>query len=85
MSEKILKVEKVYKSFIQPDKDKLVVLEDLSLQVETGSMIAFTGGSGSGKIWLVVLIHRIRDKFTILAKILQISAPGNVKNTGTKK
>jgi lipoprotein-releasing system ATP-binding protein len=49
----IMEAAELEKSFIQPDKNKLIILQDLCLQVEQGSMVAITGASGSGKSTLL--------------------------------
>jgi lipoprotein-releasing system ATP-binding protein len=52
----ILEVKNVKKSFLQPDKTRLVVLDDLSLEIPRGSIVAVTGVSGSGKSTLLHLM-----------------------------
>jgi lipoprotein-releasing system ATP-binding protein len=49
----IMEAAELEKSFIQPDKNKLIILQDLCLQVEQGSLVAITGASGSGKSTLL--------------------------------
>ena len=49
MEEDILDIERVGKSFILPDKNRLVILQDLSLRVGRGRIVSITGVSGSGK------------------------------------
>lgn len=56
MSRRILEVERISRHFRLPDKSQLTVLQELTLQVDTGSMIAITGASGSGKSTLLHLI-----------------------------
>ncbi len=56
MPQTILSAYHIGKSFRQPDRTRLVVLEDLSLQVEQGTIIAVTGASGSGKSTLLHLL-----------------------------
>lgn len=56
MSPTILSARNIAKSFLQPDKTDLVVLQDLSLDVEESSIIAVTGASGSGKSTLLHLL-----------------------------
>jgi lipoprotein-releasing system ATP-binding protein len=46
----------VAKSFTQPDKNELVILQNLNLKVEQGSLVAITGASGSGKSTLMHLL-----------------------------
>ncbi|MCX6554374.1 MAG: ABC transporter ATP-binding protein [Candidatus Aminicenantes bacterium] len=52
----ILEAAELEKSFIQPDQHKLVILQNLGLQVEQGSLVAITGASGSGKSTLLHLL-----------------------------
>ncbi|MEI6614552.1 MAG: ATP-binding cassette domain-containing protein, partial [Chrysiogenales bacterium] len=52
----ILEAADLEKSFIQPDKNKLAILQNLCLQVEQGSLVAVTGASGSGKSTLLHLL-----------------------------
>jgi lipoprotein-releasing system ATP-binding protein len=52
----LLEALDIEKSFIQPDKERLVILHDLSLRVEQGSTVAVTGASGSGKSTLLHLL-----------------------------
>ncbi len=56
MGNMLLEALGIEKSFIQPDKERLVILHDLSLQVEQGSTVAVTGASGSGKSTLLHLL-----------------------------
>ncbi|MFC2154897.1 ABC transporter ATP-binding protein [Acidobacteriota bacterium] len=56
MPQTILSADHIRKSFLQPDRTRLVVLEDLSLQVKQGTIIAVTGASGSGKSTLLHLL-----------------------------
>jgi lipoprotein-releasing system ATP-binding protein len=49
----IIEAAALEKSFIQPDKNKLIILQELCLQVEQGSLVAITGASGSGKSTLL--------------------------------
>jgi lipoprotein-releasing system ATP-binding protein len=56
MPRTILTAENIGKSFLQPDKSRLAVLQDLSLQVEEGTITAVTGASGSGKSTLLHLL-----------------------------
>jgi lipoprotein-releasing system ATP-binding protein len=51
-----IEVKEIVKSFRQPDKTNLVVLNDLSLQVKRGTIAAVTGASGSGKSTLLHLL-----------------------------
>jgi lipoprotein-releasing system ATP-binding protein len=52
----LLTVSNISKSFLQPDKTRLDVLKNLSLDVERGTIIAITGASGSGKSTLLHLM-----------------------------
>jgi len=53
---RILEAKAITKSFVLPDKKRLVILENLSLQVVSGSIVAITGASGSGKSTLLHLL-----------------------------
>ncbi|MCP5048130.1 MAG: ABC transporter ATP-binding protein [bacterium] len=52
----MLEVKGITKRFYQPDKTQLVVLKELSLEVEKGTILAVTGVSGSGKSTLLHLM-----------------------------
>lgn len=52
----ILDVKNIGKSFFQPDKTRLEVLKNLSLQVKRETIITITGASGSGKSTLLHLM-----------------------------
>jgi len=56
MAALIIEAADIAKRFIQPDKHKLVILQNLCLQVEQGSLVAVTGASGSGKSTLMHLL-----------------------------
>ncbi|UCH98376.1 MAG: ABC transporter ATP-binding protein [Candidatus Aminicenantes bacterium] len=56
MNQVILEVKNITKSFLQPDKTRLVVLNGLSLEVPKGTIVAVTGASGSGKSTLLHLM-----------------------------
>ena len=45
----LLKLEKVSKSFYNPDGTPFTVIDNLDLEIEEGSFNAITGVSGSGK------------------------------------
>lgn len=56
MNSIILEIKNITKSFLQPDKTRLVVLKGLSLEVASGTIVAVTGASGSGKSTLLHLM-----------------------------
>jgi lipoprotein-releasing system ATP-binding protein len=56
MADIILEALDIEKSFTQPDKKKLVILQSLNLRMEQGSVVAITGASGSGKSTLLHLL-----------------------------
>jgi lipoprotein-releasing system ATP-binding protein len=56
MEENILDIERINKGFVLPDKNRLVILQDLSLQVGRGRIVAITGVSGSGKSTFLHLV-----------------------------
>lgn len=56
MSAHFLEIKQITKQFIQPDKSQLVVLNQLSMTLEKGNIIAVTGASGSGKSTLLHLM-----------------------------
>ncbi|RPI70312.1 MAG: ATP-binding cassette domain-containing protein, partial [Desulfobacteraceae bacterium] len=56
MSQPIIAVKNIGKSFKQPDKSLLMVLNDVSLDIPKGTIAAVTGVSGSGKSTLLHLL-----------------------------
>jgi lipoprotein-releasing system ATP-binding protein len=56
MAEVIIEALDVEKGFPQPGRERLVILQGLSLRVEAGSVVAVTGASGSGKSTLLHLL-----------------------------
>lgn len=56
MMDAILEAHEIEKSFIQPNRERLVILQGLSLSLERGSVISVTGASGSGKSTLLHLL-----------------------------
>lgn len=56
MDNVIIEIKNIGKSFRQPDKTRLEVLKNLSLDVQRGTIIAVTGASGSGKSTLLHLM-----------------------------
>ena len=56
MDKYLLKILSLSKSFSQPDKSKLTILDKLSLNVKENTIVAITGASGSGKSTLLHLI-----------------------------
>jgi len=56
MNENLLEISNITKSFKQPDKSKLTILNKLNLEIKKGTITAITGASGSGKSTLLHLI-----------------------------
>ena len=61
MKDIILSVKNLKKSFMQPGRNRLTVLSDLSFDLERGKILAVTGVSGSGKSTLLHLIGSFDD------------------------
>ena len=72
-----LKVKNLSKSFLQPDKTRLVVLQDLFLEVERNTIVAITGVSGSGKSTFLHLVGSLDkpDKREILFNGKNVTTP----------
>ena len=56
MSEAILEALDIEKGFLQPERERLIILQGLCLRVEQGSVVSVTGASGSGKSTLLHLL-----------------------------
>jgi len=56
MTEAILEALDIEKGFPQPGRERLEILQGLSLRVEPGKVICITGASGSGKSTLLHLL-----------------------------
>ncbi len=56
MNHSFLEIKNITKRFCQPDKTQLVVLNQLSMTIKKGTIIAVTGVSGSGKSTLLHLM-----------------------------
>ena len=55
MSKEIIKLSKIFKKFIGPNKD-IIVLKNINLKINSGELVSLTGASGSGKSTLLHLI-----------------------------
>lgn len=60
-SRRIIEVSHVYKNFTSPDGSPLPVLEDISLELNEGEIVALLGRSGSGKSTLLRCIAGLID------------------------
>jgi len=56
MENALLEALDIEKSFVQPNRERLVILQGLSLAVPEGGLVAVTGASGSGKSTLLHLL-----------------------------
>ena len=61
MADLILEALAIEKSFIQPNRERLVILQGLSLPLEQGSVVSITGASGSGKSTLLHLLGSLDE------------------------
>jgi lipoprotein-releasing system ATP-binding protein len=61
MADLILDAREIVKSFVQPDRERLVILRGLALAVERGSTVSITGASGSGKSTLLHLLGSLDE------------------------
>lgn len=61
MSEPIIEVANVQKSFRKGDRQELLVLNDINLKVYEGEIVAILGKSGSGKSTLLRIIAGLTD------------------------
>lgn len=52
----LLRIENISKSYAQPDGSKLIVFQDVNINLEKGSILALTGANGSGKTTLINII-----------------------------
>jgi NitT/TauT family transport system ATP-binding protein len=78
--ETILSVAGVSKSFTSPDGSALPVLDDISLELRTGEIVALLGKSGSGKSTLLRCIAGLIAPST--GQVLYRGAPLNGANPG---
>ena len=59
MSNKILEINNLEKSFLDPNKNSFKVLKNISLSIESGEILGLVGESGSGKTTLGRVIIRL--------------------------
>ena len=59
MSEPIIEVINIQKSFKTGDRQELLVLNDINLKMYEGEIVAILGKSGSGKSTLLRIIARL--------------------------
>ncbi len=56
MADTILEAREIAKGFVQPNRERLAILQGLSLRLEQGRVVSVTGASGSGKSTLLHLL-----------------------------
>lgn len=61
MADLILEAQEIVKSFVQPGRERLVILRGLSLAVERGRTASIAGASGSGKSTLLHLLGSLDE------------------------
>ena len=59
LSNKILEVKNLEKSFLDPNNNPFKVLNDISLSLDSGEILGLVGESGSGKTTLGRIIIRL--------------------------
>lgn len=61
MSNKILEINNLEKSFLDPNKNSFKVLKNISLSIESGEILGLVGESGSGKTTLLDILLGILE------------------------
>ncbi|WP_119343120.1 ABC transporter ATP-binding protein [Facilibium subflavum] len=77
MGQNIIEVKQVSKAFRKPDKQDLVVLEDVNFTMKEGEIVALLGKSGSGKSTLLRIIAGLTAPTTgeVLYRGKKVSGP----------